>query len=406
MVCANPTRPPGVRRRTLLASLASLPAASLAGCDALRGLNGGHGVPDGAPMTDGAFAELIHGNVVALANGLDGAVFRPGDSDHPVQDALDAVNASGGGHVYLPPTRVTETGPVRPYANTAVFGFGTGVSVLDVTKPGADGVRFDRNAAVQHVALDGFELRGPGLNQETGVAVHYVSGTGNPANDPSDVHIGRLYCREWANSVLRVEKGVWPFQCRYDYLRADDCDAGAANGLLDWRSDSGPANRFGTVVAYPESSASGAASTVLSQAGGELDFEAVTVGGTAGTVIEQVDGHLAVGRVHWEPERQPTPTAAVCRLAGAGSARIGEVVVATGRAAYAYELARGFGSKLLVAPSEVGGQLTENVVHVSGAGAADSRSWYFGQGADVDVDSGVADGGHLRVLGDAGTGLA
>ncbi|GAA0307810.1 hypothetical protein [Halarchaeum salinum] len=414
-MCPERTDAGGPRRRSVLrASLAAALVGSTAGCASLFGVDGtgtdadggDESMAEGAPIDDGAFAALRDGHVVAMAAGIGSAAFDPAASSTPVQDALDAVGAIGGGSVYLPPTTVTEVGPIRPYPNTGVYGFGMGVSVLHIRTAETDGVRFDRAESVQRVALDGFELRGPGVRKTTGVAIHYVDATDDPADDPADVHVGRLYCRQWGNSVLRVEAGVGPFQCRYDFLRADDCDAGAAGALLDWRSGYGPANHFGTVIAYPNANASGAPTTILRQAGGELTIEDVSVGGTAGTLVEQTDGRLHAGRLHWEPESQPSVPAALVRLAGPGVTHVGDVVVDAGRVPSVYELASGFANKHLVAPGTTRGTVTENVVRVTGPGASDSRSWYYGSRADVSVASGVANGGRLRVLGDAGTGLA
>ncbi|GGM65036.1 hypothetical protein J2752_000351 [Halarchaeum rubridurum] len=415
-MCPDRTDADGPRRRSVLrASLAAAMAGSTAGCVSLfdagetesdADVDGGEAVAEGVPIDSGAFASLRDGDVVALAVGTGSGAFDPETTDTPVQDALDAVGSVGGGRVYLPPTTVTEAGPIRPHSNTALYGFGMNVSVVHVRSPGTDGVRFDRDESVQRVALDGFELRGPGVRKDTGVAVHYVDATADPANDPADVHVGRLYCRQWGNSVLRVDEGVGPFQCRYDFLRADDCDAGAAGALLDWRSDYGPANHFGTVVAYPNARASGAATTILRQAGGELAFEDVTVGGTAGALVESTAGRLRLGRAHWEPEGQPTTPDALVRLAGSGVTHVGDVVVDAGTVPHVYELARGFGNKHLVPPGPTRGTVTGDVVRVTGAGASGSRSWYYGTRDDVTVSLGVPNEGRLRVLGSAGDGVA
>ncbi|GGN16657.1 hypothetical protein [Halarchaeum nitratireducens] len=410
-MCPERTDVDDPRRRSVLrASLAAAITGSTAGCASILDVDDANGgdrtVSEGASIEGGAFAALRDGRVVAVAAGIGGAAFDPTATATPVQDALDAVDAVGGGRVYLPPTTVTEAGPVRPHPNTGLYGCGMNVSVIHVRSSGTDGVRFDRDESVQRVALDGFELRGPGVRKDTGVAIHYVDATDDPANDPADVHVGRLYCRQWGNSVLRVEEGVGPFQCRYDFLRADDCDAGAAGALLDWRSEYGPANHFGTVVAYPNARASGAPTTVLRQAGGELAFEDVSVGGTAGTLVEQTDGRLRAGRLHWEPESQPATPEALVRLAGSGVTHVADVVVDTGTVPYVYELASGFGNKHLVPPGATRGTVTGNVVRVNGRGERGSRSWYYGVRDDVTVSLGVPNEGRLRVLGDAGVGLA
>ena len=409
-MCPERTDVDDPRRRSVLhASLAAVVAGSTAGCASLLDVDGPEDgeetMAEGTSIDDGAFAALGDGRVVALAAGTGGMAFDPAATATPVQDALDALDAVGGGRVYLPPTTIEEEGPIRPHSNTGLYGCGMNVSVVEIPS-GTDGVRFDRDESIQRVALDGFELRGPGVRRDSGVAIHYVDATDDPANDPADVHVGRLYCRQWGNSVLRVEDGVGPFQCRYDFLRADDCDAGAAGALLDWRSEYGPANHFGTVVAYPNDRTSGAPTTILRQAGGELAFEDVSVGGTAGTLVEQTGGRLRAGRLHWEPETQPAIPEALVRLAGTGVTHIADVVVDAGTVPYVYELASGFGNKHLVPPGTTRGIVTGNVVRVNGAGERGSRSWYYGVRDDVTVSLGVPNEGRLRVLGDAGVGLA
>ncbi|WP_254279919.1 hypothetical protein [Haloarcula marina] len=386
----------GFDRRSYLALVL---ASTMAGCS----LPEDESMPDQIVTDAASIADLAAGDVVAVANGLDRTAIRTDETETPVQDALDRVAERGGGRVYLPPGLVRERGPVRPHPNTGVYGFGMNVSVLQITESGTDGIRFDRDTKTQRVQLDGFELRGPGLGVETGVALHFVSNPADPATDPADFYVGRLYCREWANSVYRVDSDVGPFQCRHDFLRMDDCDAGNENGLLEWRSSYGPANRFGTVVAYPTASRSGANTDLLYQRGGELAVGDITTGGTSGTLVDTRAGRLHVGRLHYEPERQPSVPRTLVRIGG-GATRFDDVVVDAGAVGYVYELGAGAGNALLFGPPGGRGEVRRNVVNIAGTLDRTRRSWYFGRPAEVDVTRG-SQTGSLRVLGTAGQGM-
>lgn len=381
------------------AYLALLFASTTAGCS----LWGGEDVPTETWATPTAVDSLAAGKVVAVGPNFEQTVVDTGGTDTPVQDALDALAASGG-RVYLPPGRTLERGPVRPHPNTGIYGFGMNVSVLEITRNGTDGIRFDRAERANRVQLDGFELRGPGPETESGVAIHFRDNGAEPATDPADLYVGRLYCWGWTNSVYRVDEGVGPFQCRHDFLRMDDCDAGDEDALIEWRSDYGPANWFGTVVAYPAASWSGANSDLLSQRGGELSIGDVTTGSTTGRLVDTSSGRLHVGRLHYEPVAQRSVPGSLVRVRGDGVARFDDVIVDSGAVQYVYELGDGVGNAVLFGTGEGGGTVRENVVTVTGQLDRNRPSWYFGRVGDVDV-IGSRGTGSLRVLGTAGVGL-
>ncbi|MFC7138066.1 hypothetical protein ACFQRB_19545 [Halobaculum litoreum] len=204
--------------------------------------------------------------------------------------------------------------------------------------------------------MDGFELRGPGPDRRSGVAIHFRDNGAEPASDPADFYVGRLYCWAWNDSVYRVDRGVGPFQCRHDFLRMDDCDAGGEDALIEWRSTYGPANKFGTIVAYPTADRSGSDSTLLYQRGGELAVGDVTVGGSAGRLVGVRAGRLHVDRLHYEPVGQRSVPGSLVRVGPVGGARFDDVVVDSGAVEYVYELARGPGTPCSRARRAVGGQ--------------------------------------------------
>ncbi|MDS0284544.1 hypothetical protein [Haloarcula onubensis] len=374
-------------------------AASTAGCS----LFGGDGMPTETQATPTAVQSLAEGHVVAVGRDFERTTVETAGTDTPVQDALDAV-ADSGGRVYLPPGRVTDRGPVRPHENTGIYGFGMNVSVLEITGRGTDGIRFDRDERTHRVQLDGFELRGPGANTGTGVAVHFLPNERDAATDPADLYVGRLYCREWSNTVYRVDEGVGPFQCRHDFLRMDDCDAGDRDGLVEWRSGYGPANWFGTIVAYPTAGRSGRDSRLLYQRGGELSVQHVTVGTTTGRLVDTTGGRLHVGRLHYEPVGQRSIPSALVAIGDDAVTRVDDVIVDSGAVDYVYELTAGAGDAVLSNSTEGSGVVRENVVHVSNRLDPDRPSWYFGRASDVDV-AGSWRTGSLRALGRAGVGL-
>jgi hypothetical protein len=385
-----------VGRRAYLALL----AASTAGCS----LWGGDSVSTETQVTPEATEQLLAGNVVAVGFDLDQTTVETADTETPVQDALDAI-ADSGGRVYLPPGRVRERGPVRPHQNTGIYGFGMNVSVLHIVSPGTDGIRFDRQSRANRVQLDGFELRGPGLESDSGVAIHFLDNGADPVTDPADFYVGRLYCWAWNNSVYRVDEGVGPFQCRHDFLRMDDCDAGDEDGLIEWRSSYGPANWFGTIVAYPRAARSGANSVLLYHRGGELSVRDITTGGTAGTLVDTGPGRLHVGRLHYEPVGQQRIPEALVRIGGGSSAtRFDDTVVDSGSVEYVYELGEGAGNAVMLGPPGGRGSVRTNVVNVAGRLDGSRRSFYFGRPEEVDV-TGSSNTGSLRVLGTAGRGM-
>ena len=379
--------------------LALLLATTTAGCSLWER----DGVPTETQATPTAVDSLADGHVVAVGQNLETTTIATDGTDTPVQDALDAI-ADSGGRVYLPPNRVTDSGPVRPYENTGIYGFGMNVSVLEITGAGTDGIRFDRDERTHRVQLDGFELRGPGVDTDTGVALHFLSNDRDAATDPADVYVGRLYCREWANTVYRVDDGVGPFQCRQDFLRIDDCDAGDQDALIEWQSGYGPANWFGTIVAYPLSSASGADSRLLHQRGGGLSIQHITVGTTTGRLVDTAGGRLHVGRLHYEPVGQLSIPTALVAIGDDAVTRINDVIVDSGEVEYVYELTAGAGDAVLSNSTQGAGVIRENVVNVSNRPDPDRPSWYFGPADDVDV-AGDWGTGSLRALGSAGVGL-
>ena len=386
--------PPLSRRSYLAAVLAS----ATAGCS----LWGGDEVSSETPVSP-AVEGLVAGHVVAVGQDLETTTVATDGTETPVQDALDAI-AETGGRVYLPPRRVTERGSVRPYRNTGLYGFGMNVSVLHITEPEVDGIVFDRQPRASRVQLDGFELRGPSPDTASGAAIHFLDSGATQVADPADFYVGRLYFWAWNNSVYRVDEGVGPFQCRHDFLRMDDCDAGDENALVEWHAAYGPANQFGTIVAYPTASWSGQNSDLLYHRGGELGVGDITVGGTAGRLVDTRYGRLGVGRLHYEPEGQRSVPGALVRVGSGGATRVDDVVVDSGAVEYVYELRSGAGNAVLGGPPGGNGTVRDSVVTVSGRLDSDRRSFYFGRPADVDVNV-DADTGSLRVLGAAGVGM-
>ena len=351
---------------------------------------------------------LLDGRVVVLARESEtaGAV-DPTATDTPIQDGLDFLGANRGGELRLPPAVIFEREPIRPHSETAIVGFGPGVSEVGFP-PNTDGIRFDREGGVDRVRLDGFALNGPGPGEPSGVGIRHSGG------DTQDVSVGRLLLWGWNNAVYRVDEGVGPFQCRHDQLTIYECDAGDADGLFEFRSSYGPANWFGTIAAYPTATESGRDSTAFFTRGGTQHIDQLTLGGTVGPAVHQAGGsQFRAEAVHWEPVDQRDVPNAIVRVLGDGPATIGNVKQASGTTRYVYEVGSDpeFGTqpgrKRLGPYVMVGNNawLSETVVNLSAPNAAGMPSFYDGVAADVSVTHDRAGTGGFRALGDAGTGV-
>jgi hypothetical protein len=407
---------PTFSRRSYLAAGAAALSAT-AGClESLGVTNGdganqnGDGNGDGAAVerVDNVDSALLDGKVVVLARGSETAgEIDPETTDTPIQDGLDFLGANRGGELRLPPASVFERGAIRPYSDTAIVGFGPGVSEVGVP-PSTDGIRFDRDAGVNRIRLDGFALNGPGPGEPSGVAIRHSGG------NTQDLSVGRLLFWGWNDSVYRVESGTGPFQCRHDHLTVYDCDAGDADGLFEFRSSYGPANWFGTVAAYPTATESGRDSTAVFTRGGTQHIDQLTLGGTVGPAVRQTGGsQFHAEGIHWEPVDQRAVPEAIVRLLGRGPATIGNIKQATGTARYVYEVGTDPESGTPPARKRLGSyyrvgteaRLSENVVNLTAPNAPDRPSFYDGPAVDVTVTHEHPGTGGFRALGDAGTGV-
>jgi hypothetical protein len=357
----------------------------------------------------GVTESLIQGNVVALARDLSSPqVIDPDDTATPVQDAMDLLGGNGGGEVQLPPFTVTDAGPITPYTDTAILGFGPDVSKLSIGSTDTDGIVFDDPSGVARVKLDDFALNGPGRSASSGVAIHHVDG------DTQDLYVGRMVLWGWNNSVYRVEQGVGPFQCRHDLMTIYECDAGDQDGLFDFRSYYGPANWFGTVAVYPTAGFTGANTTVFFTRGGTQIVDFLTMGGSSGVALHQTwDAQVRMENVHWEPTDLRSTPGAIVRLLGRAPGHIGGVKHVTGTADYVYELGydsfNGSGpARKFLGPYYLAGadaSINTNTVNLAWPNEPDMPSFYYGLADDVTVTHSEGGGGALRALGSAGTGL-
>ncbi|MFC7076575.1 hypothetical protein [Haloarcula halophila] len=354
-------------------------------------------------------AELIAGNIVVLARDLSSPeVVTPSGTNTPIQDAYDVLGANDGGEIRLPPGRISTPGNIRPYENTTMTGFGAEVTELDITEQTADGIVFDRDSGTPDVSLGGFALNGPGGTDPTGVAIHHTN------RDTMNLRIGRLLFWGWNNSVYRVDQGVGPFQCRHEQMIVYDCDAGAEDGLFEFRSYYGPANWFGTIAVYPIPDSSGENSTVFYSRGGTQTVDYLTMGGSTGYAIDQTwDSVIEFGNVHYEPVGQVAESSAIVRLRGHGTATIDTVKHVTGAPDYVYEL--DYDSYLGNAPNrkilgpyiELGQEasLGETIVNLAHPTDPTAPSLYQGSPDDVAVTHSQGSTGGFRALGTAGTGF-
>lgn len=168
--------------------------------------------------TDTAILSAWDGLVVPIAPGLGAnTAIDPNGTDTPVQDAIDLLpkksevkeNTPVGGHVIIPPEGVTNNGGITIHEGVKVRGFGPGtkpdnlVSEIHIAAEGVDLVTFAGSGNNNPVmaGLDGVALTGPGWDAKTGVAIHIPDQFGR-------CRIGRVYCRAFANALLKTAGGA------------------------------------------------------------------------------------------------------------------------------------------------------------------------------------------------------
>lgn len=98
------------------------------------------------------------------------------DDTGPVQAALDAAAAAGGGVVYVPKGTYLLTASLMVHPRLSIRGDGDQVSVLHQTGPGASGLR---GIDVTFLDVRDLQLRGPGTGSDSGPGV-YLSRENNP----------------------------------------------------------------------------------------------------------------------------------------------------------------------------------------------------------------------------------
>lgn len=253
------------------------------------------------------------GLIVPQAAGLGVSdAIDPDATASPVQEAIDAVAAAGGGTVLLPPGVVEEPGPISMRSDISILGHGMETSTIRITQPGVPGIEFNSSKnggdGVVHAALDGFKLQGPGMRTDTGPAIVHNGG------NTRSLRVGRLLIMEWQNAVYKVESGNLPYQCSHEHLEVYNVDVGNSSAdvqsdfeggaLFQWECwNPSPANHFTNIAVYPSASSSGSPSRILFMRGGQLSIETLNIGGVPGQIAGLCrNASVNIGYVNYEPD--------------------------------------------------------------------------------------------------------
>jgi len=258
----------------------------------------------------GMASALSSGLIVPVADGLAGTTVDPSSSSSPVQDALDMVAAKGGGTVYLPPDTVNEQGPVVMHSSCGLKGT-FGESAINIDNQNTHGLLFDPDASdytnarfIKETVVDGVTIRGPGMNNDTGIAVYDRGGMWR-------CHFGDIFVTGWHNAAWREEDGTNSFEVTVDYLRIKNVDAGDTEALIEWVGGGAP-SQFHYIAPYPEKDASGKPSDIIKMYGGSLQVGTLNIGGIPGKVLKGIPKGFSAAYVNWEPSAkrydEPAPS--------------------------------------------------------------------------------------------------
>lgn len=167
---------------------------------------------------------------VAPGLGMEDAV-DPSSTSTPVQDAVDAIDATGSGAqagtVLLPPESVDEGAPLTNHRKKSFIGWGFASSTIRFTDLSADGLKQDTNESDDFgdSYWDGLSISGADENNRTGgSAIHFNDHTANYFN------MGIVQFCNWGDPdpVIHFDGGH-PFGFDWKYVISIDSNT---NGVL------------------------------------------------------------------------------------------------------------------------------------------------------------------------------
>lgn len=337
----------------------------------------------------GTYPSQVYGS----ADGEVVASVDPDDSAQPIQDAVDATRAEGGGLVTVPDQRVVHDGDLEITSGVAVVArrdgrYGSaGEKPVDVEFTAGNGVVFtgDANGQCRGVVIDGWRALGQGEAQHASDAFRVANGV-QPFNS-----LLRLYAANFGGQGFNGQNGGIMVQCRFPEVHFNQCDPG---GDPLFYPQLGEGNSAGALYLYPSAVSSGVDSPAARLENGTIVAQEMNCGRATREALVSTARQLDVRRINVEPNSQQSATTNAVDVRGLGTAEIGQVVHRAGTFDYIYRLQADSGgdveSKMLGPVDLRGGTLNTNRVAVDGQTVAGEPSRYRGLTADVDNNTGAA----------------
>lgn len=367
------------------------------------------GIVDGQAVQSG-----LDGSVVAVAPGL-GVVdaIDPATTNTPVQDAVDAIDATGngrlnqhsGGGVLLPPTTITRNGPaVTGLGSKTVRGWGAS-SVVNVNQNGDSFIQCSgrpengMRVYLTDFVIDGGLSAGRGPDGRTNGSA--IEATNSNLSAGRGFNIGRLLFTRWyGNDPVINFRAAQPYSCNWQWMRAEDYAGSFIHSSAGWFDMT-----LGNVFAYCRPGAEDHPVVDIPKLGGPSHIQSINVGGNVrrGLYVDKTDnGHtyLSVGHINLEPGQgsggalNPSVANAPVEIYGHTGFRLGGLTIDEKLTSdYAVEIGgsirhsgagggNGPGNNVIGMIEDRGS--TVNTIFVRDA--HDTPSWYWGAGSDIDYN--------------------
>lgn len=354
-----------------------------------------------APIQSGAVSGNIlqtslDDHLVPVAAGVGvGDAIDPSETNTPVQDAIDAVNAANtrnpinekaGGAVLLPAGVVESPGNLRGLGAIQLLGWGTNSSAILVTDTSADGIYANSHADATHCYLDGFMLAHKKPGQQTaGSAIHFTDiGSINQFN------IGALQIAGWKgpDPVIHYDGGG-AFSSKWDYIRGDN-----TVGTPFLKVENNPFRDVDIGQLFLSPTDTDPIIDIQSHWNVAGHIETLNAGGHAGKamIVDAVgmpNSALTVGNVHCEPFAGVSPdiSGGVVELRGGAKVSINHIGLSGGLTAdHAVSLTRSPIHNTGPGRKRIGGVQDDNNTRGKPVALVDTpsdTSWYWGPASHI-----------------------
>jgi hypothetical protein len=370
----------------------------------------------GSSQSTSLVGQLSSGNIVGIYEGGN-VTTDPSGTTTPVQDTIDALNASSGtgGIIYLPAGVVQENGPLRELYNKRLTGVAASEaasnrgSVIEFTHSG-HGLVLDTWSDTNHITLDNLALRpDDSTDGRSAIRLYDANSDGSTTNGRM-FNMRNITLKNWVNTadddgIIGVHEPHL-YSCHWDNLFIRRCQGngigGSANSMFNFLEISNylySPDDDGGAVSQGQSAISTNPGTLTSM---QATIGYLNVGRAAKKAIhlhnQTENGRIIVGAWNFEPTELASVSNPVFDIGGKGyfQALTGKVTGTDVESVF--ELGFNNDNNILGQPRLGNSSVTNSRVYVTGD--SNGPSWYFGPKSHVGNDGSVS---KVRCLATAGT---